>query len=445
MKTKYYLIFGLVIVGIIQGIVFALIPPPPVNQDMGMYDTLISNYTENMCRKCHTQGVNDYHHIIDPQNYSCKNCHPLNGSQITIIRNCTTCHNNTYNNMTIRRPHHETIFAQEKHCSSCHGNIVDDYDDGHYIPQYDISFTTPNSKYKIISSTNKKLGGCEACHEQNESLNIYPANKTHHMLGNLSGFNSPNSSNCNICHEYNGTSGFESVRYCEKCHSIKALHNIQHDFANTSGLAGYGHTGNETDCNGCHFSWVTASIKPSIDVIIPTLDNISSSKVYENISVPLTIIGDNFLHLNNITVVIVRNTTNNIILNPNSLTDSQINVTIPSLIRGRYGIYVLKNGNIKSNGRPMISVPKVIINTAKKSSYTVTIKGSGFGYYDPEYKNWTNVTIKSVDRRGNIISRSIQINSWSDTYISLTSSDTVFGDNATVNSIFGVNFTKVTK
>lgn len=443
MKIKYLLIFtnivGVLTIMTIQG--FASIPPPPVNQDMGVYDTLFANYTENMCRGCHTQGVKDYHHLIPSEKYSCNNCHPLNQNQITIIRDCKTCHENTFNNMNIRRPHHETKFAQEKHCSLCHGNIVDDFDDGHYIPSYDINFVTPNSKYKIISTIGQKLGGCETCHEQNSDLNIYPANKTHHKLGSLSGFNPINISMCVTCHEYDGTYGFESIRYCERCHSVRALHNIQHDFINTSSVLGHGHTGSEWDCNGCHAFWITENIKPSIDVIIPIIDKISASKIYAENSSNLTINGDNFLHLNNITVVIVRNVTESITLNPSSITNSKINVTIPSLQKGRYGIYILKNGRIKSNGLPMISVPNVIINSAKKSSSTIIIKGSGFGYYNSLYKNIVNVTVKSS--RGN--SRKVQINSWEDTQISITSSDASTGDIATVNSIFGSNSTKITK
>jgi hypothetical protein len=51
----------------------------------------------------------------------------------------------------IVRTVHETRDALDKHCSNCHGNIVDDFDDGHYIPEYPVSLVTPDTRYKVIN------------------------------------------------------------------------------------------------------------------------------------------------------------------------------------------------------------------------------------------------------------------------------------------------------
>ncbi|SNQ60491.1 IPT/TIG domain-containing protein [Candidatus Methanoperedens nitratireducens] len=420
----------------------------PANQNMGVKDTLFADYTENMCRDCHTQGVTDYHHLLDNNKYSCSNCHPVNGSQITIVRDCKTCHGNTFNNLDIRRPHHETKNAQDRRCSFCHGSIVDDFDDEHYIPTYDLSFTSPSPHYKVINyTTGNKFGGCEACHKRNDTYvpRIYYDNETHHMLGNLSGFNPQNSSKCEACHENNGLYEFDSIRYCQKCHSVKSLHNMQHDYINTSNSSGHGHIGSDRDCNGCHAFWVTADIKPAIDSIIPTVDTISTSKINAGNNTTLTINGDNFLHSANISVVILVNDTYNMTLYPDSLNDTEIAVTIPSLEKGRYGIYILKNGKVKSNRRPIISVPEAIIDSAKKSGTAIPIRGSGFGYYDPAYINFTNVTITTIDKKGVVTYRRVQIDDWNDTLINIHSTDAAAGDNVTVNSVFGSNSTKVTR
>ena len=124
------------------GLAFAL-APPPVDQRLGVYDTLFANLTEFKCRNCHTSGGTVYdpanitkstdsvpgrHHLLVASGrYACTNCHPvINEGGITLIRDCMQCHDTIFNNMTIRRPHHETLDAQERHCSRCHGNLVDD-------------------------------------------------------------------------------------------------------------------------------------------------------------------------------------------------------------------------------------------------------------------------------------------------------------------------------
>ncbi|HLB71754.1 MAG TPA: IPT/TIG domain-containing protein [Candidatus Methanoperedens sp.] len=450
MNRRYFFILGIGFVFLMQTLVFALIPPPPVNQNMGVYDTLFANLTENNCRGCHASGVPDTHHLLVPAGrYSCTNCHPVlpDGSGITLIRDCIKCHDTTFNGMTIRRPHHETQAALDRHCKTCHGSVVDDYDDGHYIPTYPPSNMTPDTKFKVVNQTSgRKWGGCESCHEQDLTASPFIAsnNKTHHRLGNLSGFRNNDNTKCTICHDlHNATYGSDSIRYCERCHSYNSLHNIQWDIANTTTTGGYGHLG-PNDCQGCHAWYVAGSLAPGADLIVPSIGSLSTNNVLEGQATAVTIYGDDFVTtvdgVTRSSVVVVAKGTNIVTITPTSISHYKIDVTIPALNKGLYSIYALKDGNMESNRRPLVSAPNMIISSARKvNSTTVTITGSGFGTYDPAYKDFVNVTINE----GSAI-RSIQITSWSDTLINVMSTDAMTGDTATVNSVYGTGSAQVT-
>ena len=133
---------------------WADVPAPPVNQTLGMPDILTGELEEADCRMCHDSGVPDRHHLLYGQSipagslvpwpdadgdgnpdtiYGCLNCHDEN---FTVVRDCLACHN-------AGSPHHTVQDAVELHCTACHGDFVDDYDDGHYIPTYDPSLVTP--------------------------------------------------------------------------------------------------------------------------------------------------------------------------------------------------------------------------------------------------------------------------------------------------------------
>lgn len=446
-KARIYMISISMIV-VLAGIVLAIIPPPPVNQNMGMYDTLFSNFTESKCRNCHASGVADAHHNLVPTGeFGCNNCHPVlpGGSDVTMIRDCIQCHDTTFNGMTIPRPHHESSEALNGHCKTCHGSVVDNFDDGHYIPSYLPSNMTPDTKFKVINQTSgRKWGGCESCHEQDLTATPFIAsnNKTHHRLGNLSGFRNQDSTRCEMCHgNHSAPYGQDSIRYCERCHATASLHNIQWDFANTTSLPGYGHLG-PNDCQGCHANWVAGS-RPGFDLIVPTINSLSTSNVLEGSSNLLTIYGNNFVtNVDGITrssVAVVTGGASDITITPISISPGQMIVTLPSLSKGLYGIHVHKDGNIESNMKPLVSAPKVIVTLAKKASSTITISGSGFGTYDPAYKNFVNVTIKTGST-----ARSVVITRWSDTSITVTSSNARTGDTATVNSVYGTNSRTIT-
>ena len=164
------------------------VPPPPVNQTIGMVDRAFSSLDEDDCRVCHDSGVPDRHHglygltIPDPSNvlypdadgngspdtgYSCLSCHDQN---FTVLRDCTVCHTST--------PHHMTASAEAGHCADCHGDIVDRPDDEHYIPSYAPSMVTPYVGRKSADDGGGQpandygtlAGGCAYCHDADDPV-----------------------------------------------------------------------------------------------------------------------------------------------------------------------------------------------------------------------------------------------------------------------------------
>ncbi len=107
---------------------------PPVFQTLGMLDTELTFLSEAECRVCHSSGVPNRHHNLYGPEHTCISCH---GDEMPfrVQRDCLECHTSS--------PHHEGDNAFERHCVACHGDYVDDYDDGHYIPSYDPSLVTP--------------------------------------------------------------------------------------------------------------------------------------------------------------------------------------------------------------------------------------------------------------------------------------------------------------
>ncbi len=309
-------ISAVVFLAILALLAIADVPPPPVNEHFGIYDTTMMNpadltgqtpiYNETMCRGCHNStssplvigGVPTRHHnlvatsAINPntnQPFQCTDCHPSTpgtGNGILLDRNCINCHNASafwgdsigahVGNFT--RPHHNTTHAQARNCKFCHGAAVDDYNDGHYVPPYPESEITPSALFKVFNSTSGRVwGGCLACHAENASAtppiffthtNPTPVNgkfssapssngtnNVHHneILGITAG--TSDGDKCLWCHQNISQGEVLNVRGCETCHSVSSIHNIQFDFANTSTIRGYGHIGANNPSDAANHSW----------------------------------------------------------------------------------------------------------------------------------------------------------------------------------------------
>lgn len=475
------------------------IPPPPVNQNFGVYDTTLMNpadptgqtpiYTEAMCRGCHNStsspivvgGVPTRHHnlvatgAINPNTnalFACTDCHPSTpgtGNGILLDRNCLDCHNGTafwadsigahVGNFT--RPHHNTTHAQARNCKFCHGASVDDYNDGHYVPSYPESEITPSALYKAFNGTSGRLwGGCLACHAENTSrtppvffTHTNPSevggkfssppvadgrNNVHHNeILNITG-GSTIGDQCLWCHV--NIVNVLDVRGCETCHSVRAIHNTQVDFANTSTLIGYGHIGsnnpqdvknNSFDCKGCHAWYDAGDVNPFAGAIIPDVQSATPTVFTPNTPTVITLTGTNFVQANSTTVVNIDDTIN---LAPDTISNSQITVTV-NLAAGNHYIKVVKTDAIEnvpkpSDIKPLTVVSKVTITSAKLSKGVITISGSEFGT-KPATKAQQYVSINHVGK----VYYSDNIVSWNNTQIKVKKTSTpaaVKGDIVTV-------------
>jgi hypothetical protein len=427
------ILYGLTILIVVLtiGVALAIVPPPPANQDLGIYDTVCGEFAEEDCRACHSSGVPDTHHLlVEDEGYGCTDCHqvinnPDGSTGVGVIRNCVECHDTS--------PHHGAQEAVDGHCSHCHGSFVDDYDDGHSIPTYEPSLITPDTSYTVEdAATGKKWGGCEACHEPDKTLvpPIYSNPETHHGLGDLS-------LECDMCHgDTSNGDNLLSIRKCEDCHGTKSLHNIQYDYANTKGKPGYGHVGDNWDCAGCHAWYVAYSYAPQEGPIVPSIDQVSPTSMVAGAETVMNITGDNFVNTVNgidyTSDVVIENGEETMTLTPNSITASEIVVTIPALDAGSYGLRVVKSG-MNSNLVPIVVVPQVTIDSATIRRDIVTVRGTGFG--DEPEEQYAELLGVTVACEGNVLETDII--SWNNARIVVNCPSATGGDEVTVNALHG--------
>jgi hypothetical protein len=412
MKRKITLLRLTIVIAVLAsiGITMALIPPPPVNQELGIYDTVYTGFDEAGCRNCHSSGVPNRHHLlVQYEGYKCTDCHPPgpNGG-VNVTRDCVVCHDAS--------PHHITDAALDQHCSVCHGSFVDDYDDGHYIPDYEPSLITPNTSYRVLNLTSgKKWGGCEACHEPDPSMSpvIESNTNTHHAV----------SSACLICHDV--TSGEPAIRGCEDCHGVKSIHNIQYDYNNTNGLLGYGHIGEAWDCMGCHAWYEAYKAVPPVDpIIVPYISEITPSSLVTGEETVVTIVGDNFVTTVDGTTYTSSVDVDGAIIEPDTITATEITVTIPGLDTGVYDVCLIK-AELRSNLLPITVAPEVTIESATVDAKgTVTVIGKGFGEVNPhEYHDSLGISVTTNSMKAKKKPTTPKVKSWDDTRIVFNSKD----------------------
>ncbi len=446
-KVLISLILGIMFILATVLTIWALVPPPPANQTLGIYDTVFGSFTEPVCRSCHqpqSTNVNRHHMLVQNEGFECLDCHESVWDPVTMtwvlapFRDCLLCHTSS--------PHHATADAVARHCKACHGSFVDNYDDGHYIPTYAKSMVTPDTSCRDWTGTTCNAGGCEACHVASSAVSpaIYSNADTHHGtgLGVISG------TSCTWCHM--DTSALD-IRRCEDCHGVASLHNIQADSdnaANPGTIApgqenlGYGHIGNNWDCWGCHGWFDKYDVAPYSGATVPSISSLSATSVEAGVNTVLTINGASLTNnvvdpYGNIVDTVTANVALDngsvaVTLQPTSVEEDQLIVTIPStLAAGTYDLQAVK-GDKMSNKKTLLVVTPVKITTAKltRRSSVVTITGSGFGVNptSPDYKTGLGVFIKSSE---------CTINSWSDTKIVCSSKYAKPGEYVTVKSLMG--------
>jgi hypothetical protein len=195
------------------GIIFAQTVP----QKIGFTDLKFESLKKEVCQDCHESSMVDTHHDTkEAVAGNCASCHTVStqpGSVgVSLKRDCMTCHEQS--------PHHATEDAKNKNCTVCHDNPgVSDYSTE--VPPYKPSRVTPTP------------ANCRLCHGEGtvDGQKIVAAKDTHHGIS---------FKGCNICHDQivlsNGQAQDDTqkqddkkstnIRICERCHSVKALHEV---------------------------------------------------------------------------------------------------------------------------------------------------------------------------------------------------------------------------
>jgi len=328
-----------------------------------------------------------------------------------------------------------TFKAINRQCTFCHGDgYLDNYNDGHPVPTYNTTMVTPLADFKINTTigNGQEFGGCGACHDAGVEGAVFVNNNhdTHHyettsMLGRQ----------CNYCHV---ASGFRaepipdissdpsanvlrvwlnqsypnyyamfkwdtSIRHvelrnntimtygnnglgdaingtgCEKCHSVRDLHNIETaspglNLSETLRLEipGYGHIGNNTDCNGCHQGWAGAVTNPFPGPKAMQIDSVSPGVLTADVATDVTITGSGFVEDPYTTVVLVDD-----VATAASVTETSIVVNV-NLAAGVHSIVVQKDVATTALTTVMAVKPGTIAS-AKLAGTTLTIDGAGLG------------------------------------------------------------------
>lgn len=518
MRSIRTIVAALLLFTVLAGIGYALIPPPPAEQVLGIKDSKFDQYrssatypNQGLCRSCHTSGVNDRHHnlvyagAINPVTgiaYGCNNCHPVlsgpSGNSVVREKECLQCHsglnwsrvdpvNASAAKVNISRPHHiKTAAAAARHCNDCHGSVIADYDDGHYVPDYSTSNVTPTTHYKVYNATSGRYwGGCFACHQNTTATepDLFNQHDTHHAATNgqrtgaldHQGDKTPGET-CNWCHTtwlingserpigYPNELAFEirnstllsvgdtiNGTGCEKCHDVGTIHNIQVNYG--SGTAGKGHIETNWDCLGCH-AWYDAGTSGFENVFVPQLDTLSPGKLATNVGTTLTLVGSEFLTgtgtTNPVTAVVA---VDGVEYTPSSVTDTQIVVNVPGQTAGVHTVQVVKKGDWawQTKNSKLMSIVAVdpvdalsAVKTKVGKSTTITIDGTGFGPQpDPAFTELGVTVTATKIVRGKPVSETynLVITSWSNTQIVGTvpsgSTAPVSGNPVTVNAVAG--------
>ncbi len=453
------------------------VPAPPVNQTIGMEDIYYGTLEEADCRLCHDSGVPDRHHMLYGQpiyaytvapfpdadgdgqtddGYVCLSCH---GQAFAVERDCTVCHSVS--------PHHDTPAAASFDCKSCHGDLVDNPNDGHYIPTYAPSLVTPawhEGQGLPVNSRGNGAGACDYCHDADTSVTP--------EIGSIAGlhhdatpwYNDPGSQSCEMCHDFSNIGGEIGIRVCEGCHGPESLHNIQADSlapANIGDIvvggeeAGYGHVGRDagpgdSDCWGCH-GFAMPAMAPFSGPIIPTVYGSDLSVTKSGTDTVVILNGSAFTNTAGSTlfesnVALTGADGSSVTLSPNLIEEGQLAVTIPAdTTPGNYKLRAVKTDDagdpVASNPVPVSIVPEVIISEVT-SGESVTINGSGFGGYAQGSGTSVTGTITiGKGKKSTTATVEATILSWSDTQI-----EAAFDSNpseVTVNSVFGAASSEV--
>jgi hypothetical protein len=243
-----------------------------VPQELGTYDTMYYELTEQDCRECHGSTADRHHGVpMVVNDHHCYTCHPSctkgtpdceNG--ITIHTNCLTSGCHSWDDVWLGNSkwHHNTDLSDPENCVVCHNpNLVEEIGPFLSFEEYPPSVMGPTPF------------SCENCHWEQDVVNqpgtpnapghpstyehkdawgnnvgfyeytrpIFNNIDTHHMdfVGNVT-------LDCDKCHSMDPNNPSwdpynpELIRYCEICHSVRTLHIIQPQRSDTEGWQAIG-------------------------------------------------------------------------------------------------------------------------------------------------------------------------------------------------------------
>lgn len=392
-----------------------------------------------------TLGCVDCHPVSGGALTIDRNCHDCHDGpawsanplviNLTKIRPPGRPHHNTTKNSASNAITKAAYKAADRQCTTCHADgYLDNYNDGHPVPTYNASMITPIASFKINDS-GVLWGGCLACHNDGATgSNIFNPDTTHHTARFWVGYQ------CNNCHvsagfraepvpDYNpepqanayrvrlgiaypsyttmfgwdnSTSKFEfrnatmiqagdtlNGTGCEKCHSIRDLHNIESASPGPDGLMqtaddldavqtiaaqipGYGHIANNSDCNGCHQAWAGSTDNPFPGPKAMTVYSVTPGIVTANVATDVVIAGTGFVEAPYTAALLVDGT-------PVSATVTETSITASvNLAPGAHSIVVQKDVATTSPTTIMATAPGTI-SSAKLTGTALTIDGVGLG------------------------------------------------------------------
>jgi len=398
MKKTFGVLYALVLILGMAVTSWGDVPPPPVNQNIGIIDrvTDFSGQTQVVnrafCAQCHPGSLVERHHnLIATRNLDCLFCHTLapggGGFTFTDFRECTNCHTTS--------PHHTTAAAQARNCAACHGSLVDNFNDGHVIPTYPISSVTPKTGgVELPAGSDQFAGGCKACHRGNVAQGLNENNMTHHGTGiGIPVASGGSGGDCAWCHAGSQAdmTTFLNIRKCEDCHGIQSLHNIQADTPATANVGtivpgaesmGYGHIGNNRDCVGCHIGTMLPYASGMESAMPATIASVSQTTLAQDKAATLTLKGETFVNTSGTTVYkpVVELVKGDVVtrLYPTSSSASELEVSVPGLAAGNYELRVVKDEAL-SNKLTLVVAQPITVSSATVAKDVVTIKGTGFG------------------------------------------------------------------
>lgn len=332
------------------------------------------------CTKCHGSTIvanySDNHYIPD---YSASSVTPFADFKVNqsgkLYGGCQACHEPDVTASPAIKDtedtHHTARFWVGYQCNDCHvalgkytprtpGQGVFNDTTGEPINDYK---SAPNAKYLNINFSTTYPAYVTAYGWDVTQKHVELRNSTMQAAGDT----------------LNGTG-------CQKCHDVVTLHNIEGaalgmtaEQTRLANLPGYGHIGNNTDCNGCHQGWATPAtdLNPFPGPNSIAITSVTPGLVSAGVATDVTLTGSGFVQSTYTTKVLVDGAE----VTQKSITDSEIVVTVPALAAGTHAIQVDKGGST-SGLRELSAMGTVTIANAELASGVLTITGASFGSVD---------------------------------------------------------------